>query len=95
MAMFIPAANFWLDLARLGKITSFIINHYLRSNQVGMVMDGTFATREAACSHLLARHTWAEAQVTDASKVVFRATTAFQRAYLSVGLASTQTIINI
>ena len=52
-----------------------------------MVMDGTFAAREAACSRLLARHTWAEAQVTDASKVVFLATTAFQRAYLSVGLA--------
>ena len=86
-ATFIPAANFRLDPARLGEITPIVINHYLCLNQLGMVMDGTFAAREAACSRLLARHTWAEAQVTDASEVVFLATTAFQRAYLSVGLA--------
>jgi hypothetical protein len=52
-----------------------------------MVTDGIFAVCETACSHLLARHTWAEAHVTNASKVKFPATTAFQRAYLSVGLA--------
>jgi len=52
-----------------------------------MVNDSTFAIREAAYSYLFARHTWAEAQVTDASKVKFLATTAFKRAYLSVGLA--------
>jgi len=86
-ATFIPAANFRLDLARLDKITPIVINHYFRLNQLGMVRDGMFAVCVTAFSYLLARHAWAEAHVTNASKVEFPATMAFQRAYLSVGLA--------